>query len=220
MKRRMACLSTGTAVIPLINAILASKAPEVDVVHIVDDSIVRDIASCANTITQGVRQRVLAYVLAARAANAELVLVTCSSISEIVDEVRPFVEIPVLKVDEPMARQAVTMGKCIGVIATLATTLGPTTRLLKRLADEMRKEICIKEVLCPGAFEALVQGDPATHDRIVREAIDQVASTVDVVVLAQASMARVTETLKSPPCPVLTSPESGVLAAIRQLGMI
>lgn len=213
-------MSTGAGVVPAVNRILGAAAPELDVIHIVDDSIVPEIARSENAVTWRIRQRVLAYVLAARTAGAELVLVTCSSISEVVDEVRPFSEIPVLKVDEPMAREAVSIGTRIGVIGTVATTLGPTTRLITRVAGESHRGVHVRAVLCHGAFEALLQGEPATHDRLVQEAIEQVAGTVDVVVLAQVSMARVAETLQSPACPVLTSLESGVLAAVRQLRML
>ena len=55
-------------------------------------------------------------------------------------------------------------------------------------------------------------GDTATHDRIVGEALTNKLRGVDVIVLAQASMARVLEAL--PPgavsASVLASPELGV----------
>jgi len=40
------------------------------------------------------------------------------------------VGIPVVRVDEPMAEKAVQTGTRIGVAATLATTLKPTTELI------------------------------------------------------------------------------------------
>jgi hypothetical protein len=53
-----------------------------------------------------------------------------------------------------------------------------------------------------------MSGDSVTHDRRVREALLQLSQTCDVIVLAQASMARVVETM--PPedrkVPILASP--------------
>ena len=44
--------------------------------------------------------------------------------------------------------------------------------------------------LCDGAFDAVLAGDTATHDRILSEALRNDMTDVDVVILAQASMAR------------------------------
>ncbi|MPM62729.1 hypothetical protein SDC9_109606 [bioreactor metagenome] len=60
------------------------------------------------------------------------------------------------------------------------------------------------------AFHALLAGDMETHDRIVSEGLHSAYKQADVVMLAQASMARVLQQLPSPPVPVMTSPESGI----------
>ena len=49
--------------------------------------------------------------------------------------------------------------------------------------------------LCEGAFDELMSGDAAKHDAMVAAALKQLATEVDVIALAQASMARVVETL-------------------------
>jgi hypothetical protein len=73
----------------------------------------------------------------------------------------------------------------------------------------------ITKVLCEGAFEAVLSGDTATHDRILTESLTRIASAVDVVVLAQASMARVVAQLPENPSrvPILASPELAVKRA-------
>jgi Asp/Glu/hydantoin racemase len=111
-------------------------------------------------------------------------------------------------VDQPMADKAVQLGYRIGVIATLSTTLDPTSDLVKRRASIAGKEIELKAVLCDGAFDALMSGDAATHDIKVGDALKQLMNEVDVIVLAQASMARVVETLTDAEkkVPILASP--------------
>ena len=49
--------------------------------------------------------------------------------------------------------------------------------------------------LVEGAFEALMAGDGATHDAKVAAALKELSTQVDVIVLAQASMARVVDAL-------------------------
>jgi hypothetical protein len=63
-------------------------------------------------------------------------------------------------------------------------------------------------VLCEGAFDALMNGDGATHDAIVSKALKALIPKVDVIVLAQASMGRVVDTLDEAgkTIPILASP--------------
>jgi Asp/Glu/hydantoin racemase len=121
----------------------------------------------------------------------------------------------VLRVDQPMADKAVSLGRRIGVIATLPTTLGPTAELVQARAALQGREVEIVPHLCEGAFAAVSSGDGATHDRIVAAGLRELMGQVDVVVLAQASMARVADSLPAEAqiVPVLSSPRAGVEAA-------
>ena len=74
-------------------------------------------------------------------AGADYILFTCSSIGAAVEASAALTKVPVLRVDQPMADQAVQTGKKIGVIATLPTTLEPTSDLVKRRAAAAGKEI-------------------------------------------------------------------------------
>ena len=60
------------------------------------------------------------------------------------------------------------------------------------------------------AFKALLAGDNKTHDRIVSTGLRAALNAADVVVLAQASMARVINDIPASDVPVLTSPERGI----------
>src|SRR5690606_5902524 len=107
---------------------------------------------------------------------------------------------------------AVQKGKRIGVIATLRTTLEPTANLVQRRAALVGKEIEINARLCEGAFEALMGGDAAKHDELVAKALRQLMQEVDVILLAQASMARVVDTLadEDKGVPILASPPNAI----------
>lgn len=204
---RVCLLHTVTGLPAVFAGLIPAEVGEVDAVNIVDETLLRD------TIEHGMlartRRRVAAYAAFAEESGAQAMLITCSSIGETAEEARAAVGIPVYRVDEPMAAEAVSAGRRIGVLATVSATLQPTGDLLRRQPGEPREII---ESVCAGAAEALRNGDLARHDAIVGAEVRRMAAEVDVLVLAQASMARVVEGL--PPgeitVPVLTSPRSGV----------
>jgi aspartate/glutamate racemase len=158
-------------------------------------------------------------------AGAEAVLVTCSSIGEAVEAAAHDAGIPVLRVDAPMAAEAIQLAQDAGrfparagriiVLATLAATLGPTGRNLERYAAGTGVEVDVRVV--EDAFTARRDGNQAEHDRLVRDAVADAARQADVIVLAQASMAGAIDGIRTP-VPVLTSPKGGVASLVQILG--
>jgi hypothetical protein len=80
--------------------------------------------------------------------------------------------------------------------------------LISRRAAAAGKQIELTSKLCQGAFEALMSGDAATHDAKIAAALKELSQQVDVIVLAQASMAGVVDTLAAADklVPILASP--------------
>jgi hypothetical protein len=144
-------------------------------------------------------------------------LTQCSSVGEVAELAAKLVRVPVVRVDERMARVACETGERLGVVATLETTLGPTCRLLESTARAQGKRVEILRCLVRGAFEALTSGDRARHNRMVQEALRDLSSRVDVVVCAQGSMVAILADLGATPVPVLTSPRLGVEHALEVL---
>jgi Asp/Glu/hydantoin racemase len=185
--------------------------PGADVFHIVDETLL-GVTRKTGSLTPTTRRRVLGYVESAADAGADLVVVTCSSIGPAVDASHDFVDVPVLRIDEPMADEAVQLGSRIGVLATLSTTLQPTADLVARRAQAAGKDVEVVARVCDGAFDALASGDRDRHDELVRAGLRELIADVDVVVLAQASMARIVETLPEAErtVPILSSPRLGM----------
>jgi glutamate racemase len=180
---------------------LASElVPEAEVFHIADETLL-GVTRREGRLTPTTRRRVLGYIESAADAGADLVVVTCSSIGPAVDDRRGFDDVPVLRIDQPMADEAVRLGSRVGVVATLSTTLEPTAALVRARADAAGKDVEVTAHLCEGAFGS------DRHDDLVRAGIEAVAAENDVVVLAQASMARVAV---DSPVPVLSSPRLGM----------
>lgn len=210
-RKRLAVLHTVAGLTATFQQLCTELMPKVEIYHIVDESLLK------NTIREGAPspatyRRLADYLRGAEEAGADAVLVTCSSMGPCVEAARPMIGIPAVRVDEPMAEKAVQTGTRIGVAATLATTLKPTTELIERRASQAGGTHTITSKLCEGAFEAVVSGDASTHDRIVSQSLRELDAKTDVIVLAQASMARVLETMKPGEMhvPVLSSPRLGV----------
>jgi Asp/Glu/hydantoin racemase len=214
----LALLHTVLSLPPVFAALAEELLPETDLFHIVDESLL-NVTRKTGALTAVTRRRVLGYLESAAEAGADLVLVTCSSIGPAVDSARDFVPVPVLRVDEAMADEAVRLGNRVGVIATLTTTLEPTAALVERRARVTGKDFEVVSHVCDGAFDALQAGDRDRHDELVREGVRRLAAEVDVIVLAQASMARVVDSMSDEEraVPILSSPRLGVTRAAELL---
>jgi len=206
-KPRLFLLHTSATLVPMFEQLCKEKLPGAAVFNMVDDSLIKDVIAHQCLRPQTAR-RVTQLVAAAEDAGADQVLVTCSSIGRAVETAASLSRVPVLRVDRPMAEQAVATGRRVGVIATLRTTLEPTADLVQRCAAEADREIELTSKLCDGAFEALMSGDAARHDELVLAALHELQSQVDVIALAQASMARVANLLAEDErrVPILASP--------------
>ena len=210
-RKKLGLVHTSATLVPVFAALCKEKLPDVDVFNIADDSLVRGIRE-AGSLTATIARRVANYLESAELAGADYIMVTCSSIGPAVEAGAKLMGVPVLRVDQPMADRAVAMAKKIGVIATLATTLEPTADLILRRAALAGKKIELTSKLCEGAFEALMAGDGETHDAKVAAALKDLSQQVDVIVLAQASMARVVDSLAAEDkrVPILASPSIAV----------
>ena len=218
MPRQLALIHTVTALVPVFAELTQRLLPGWETFNLVDESLLR------NTIRAGVLEpvtsrRLAGHVWSAVDAGAEAVMVTCSSLGPAVDATVPLCPVRLFRVDEAMADAALATGRRIGVLATLTTTLEPTRDLIARRARQQHKDIALSHAVCAGAFEHLQKGERDRHDEAIVAELGRMAPSVDVVVLAQASMARVVDAL--PPgtvgVPVLSSPRLAVERLSREL---
>jgi Asp/Glu/hydantoin racemase len=222
MPTTIAYLHTSHVLIPLFTDLSKRVLPDTVQFHMVDESLIKNTIRDGE-LTKVTIRRVVNMVQSAREGGADAVVVTCSSIGPAVTIAARMSDFPVVRVDEAMAESAVRLGRRIGVAATLRTTLEPTVELIRGKAAEAGRDVEIVESLCDQAFAAVLAGDTSTHDRLLAESLSDLRSSVDVVVLAQASMARVVATLPANgQVPILASPELAVkrardlLAALHQ----
>ena len=209
MTQKVAFLHTSHVLIPVFGALAKDLLPGCEVFHMTDESLIRNTIA-AQHLTAATTRRVVGMIGLAHEGGAEAVMVTCSSIGAAVPVARTLYEFPIFRIDEAMAEAAVARGRRIGVAATLRTTLEPTITLLEETADDAGKDVEIIPALFEGAFEAVLSGNTDLHDAMVQDGLRTLREKCDIVVLAQASMARVVGRLSESGAPILTSPELAV----------
>jgi Asp/Glu/hydantoin racemase len=219
MLRQLGLIHTSHVLVPIFADLARRHLPGWETFNIVDDSLLRNTIR-AGELEAATLRRLAQYVWSAADAGAEAVLVTCSSMGPAIDAGMALSPVRLFRIDEAMAAAALEIGSRIAVLATLSTTLGPTRDLIERKARGAGLSTVITHSVCTGAFEALQSGDRDRHDAIVLAELRKAAAAADVVVLAQASMARVLDGL--PPdalaAPVLSSPELGMKNLAHVLG--
>jgi aspartate/glutamate racemase len=190
-KRKIAFIHTSPAAIGPLMQFYTEAAPDLEITNLLDDGLLRLLAA---KDYETARSRLSEMIKAARETyGAELAMITCSSVSkEMASELGEDFELPILKIDYPMARRAVRAGQRIGVAATFPPTLEPTGRLLKAAATEAGTPVEIIEEVAPEAYKALLANDTERHDELLLAAIDELEGRdVAAIVLAQVSMARI-----------------------------
>jgi Asp/Glu/hydantoin racemase len=194
---------------PVITDLITELVPGVELMHFVDSDVLATVVR-EQGISASSEARMVHLAQAAEAAGADVIFSACSSLGPTLDAAQRAVGVPVVKIDEAMAVQAATYDR-IGVLATVPTTLGPTSDLITARALDAGRHPQIVQRLCPGAFDVLMGGDREAHDRMVAEQAADLAGEVDVLVLAQASMQRLVGRLETETgLRVLSSPRIGV----------
>ena len=164
------------------------------------------------TVTENVRRKMFNMYMTAVNNGADIIYNICSSVGDVAEAAKAplaYLGVPLVRIDEAMAAEAVKIGAKIGVMATLHSTMNPTKNLIQKKAGEIGKKIEITGIVVESAFSSTGK---STSDQLLEAAIS-LADKVDVIVLAQGSMAPAESDLaKATKKTVLSSPRFGAAA--------
>ena len=195
--KKVVIIHTSFISVDTLNRLFAEIVPEVKVHNIVDDTLLPEIMASGG-VTDKIVKRYCAYAVQAESTGADMIFNQCSSIGPAADVAAKMLGIPLLKVDQAMAEEAVARGPRISVVATIGTTLKPSVALIENVAREKGTEVRVNSVLLPEAYEALfLRKDTQTHNRIIIEKIREIEPESDVIVLAQGSMVTLLDDLQA-----------------------
>ena len=220
--QKLAMIYMGAGIVNTMTSMVKELDKDIEVINLVNDGILPTVGRREDKEMSEVEFQQLMHLLSiAELSGADAVLVTCSSISEFVNHVKPFARIPVFKVDEPMFKEALKRGSKIGVAATVATTLKPSLRQVQALADAKGQKIELESCLVSEAYEAFLRGETDLHNQLLQSAIEKLCDANDVVCLAQASMLSVVKTMDEKyQTKILSSPALGVKNVVNYLQSI
>ena len=210
MSARITLIHAVQVAIPPVLAAFRDGWPEAEVANLLDDGLTGALAR-EGGLTPRLVQRIRDLATYAARGGADGILFTCSAFTPAMDRAKEDVTIPLLKPDEAMFAVALDAGRRIGVVATFPGTIPVAEPQIRAAAAARGVEVEIVTAVAPDAFKAMNAGDTAAHDRLVIEAVVAVAPRVDVICLAQFSMARAQpEARRRVAVPVLTSPTAAV----------
>jgi len=206
---RIALIHAGMVSVKPIESAFQQLWPEAHLMNILDDSLFLDRGEGA--LPEAMTERFIALGRYAAGTSAQGILFTCSAFGPCIEAcAKDLAPIPVLKPNEAMIAEASAMGGRIGLLATFAGTLNT-------MPDEFPVDADVKPILVEGAFDALLAGDTAAHDRLVL-ATAEALKDCNVLALAQFSLSRVAPLLEARlGKPVFSTPSSAVRELRRRL---
>ena len=217
MKVALVYTSTTPELIDMVEQeVRANIGKDAEIISLQDPSILAQVRD-AGYVTPAPAARLIGMYMDAIQQGADAVLNVCSSVGEVADSVQTaaaYIGVPIVRIDEDMCREAVRLGSRIGVLATLPTTLEPTKGTINRVARAMGRHVTLVDGLIDGAFGL----DQAQFRRLLLEAAGKIIDQVDVIVLAQGSMAYVEKDITAAyGKPTLSSPRFGAIALKKAL---
>lgn len=204
--RKVALIHTVQSVLATFGTSVKKAVGEVEITNTLDEYLASDPGKRGEFTIEN-KNRLFSIIKCAEMTEADAIVVTCSTLSPIVEEIRPFIKTPLITIDEAMIKNALELGTRITIMATAESTIGPTRIKLLNEAQKLGKEVELTIIHCPEAYEAMKAGDLETHNELLKEKALEIKQQ-DAVILAQASMAPMQQNIeKICGCTVLSSPQ-------------
>lgn len=215
VSHNIAFVHTGEVHVETFGKLMAEIAPNVNVYHVVDESLLDEARELG--LTADVAQRINNAMRNAASTSARIVVCTCSTIGGIAEEQNGDVDFTAMRIDRAMADEAVTRGPRILVAAAVESTLDPTRELIESSAQKLDASPEIEMLHIQDAWQHFEAGDQAQYVQVIADQLAQSWRGYDIAVLAQASMAEAVDLCEGVEIPVLSSPRIGVQAAVSAL---
>ncbi|MAU59937.1 hypothetical protein [Parvibaculum sp.] len=213
----IAFLHTAALHIETFERLAREMAPGLRLTHVVREDLLAATEK-AGGITTAISLKTQEALLALAEGGARVVVCTCSTLGAEAEQAAGEAEIPVMRIDRPMADRAVREGTRIGICAALAPTLAPTHALIESSAARAGRDVEIREFLFDDVWPAFRQGRLGDYHEGIAARLGEAAREVDLLVLAQASMAPAARLAGALAAPVLSSPRIGFMEAARIAG--
>lgn len=209
----IAFLHTSPVHVATFEALLREACPGLTARHVVREDLLAEAQRVGlhdPALQAGLRQ-----ALDAAAAQAAVVVCTCSTLGALAESNATGRGVPVMRVDRAMADTAVRRGAPVLMVAAVKSTLQPTEALLRSSAERLGLPLVSRALWVEAAWPLFEAG---RHGDYLATLVDAVLAEVragETVLLAQASMAGAEPLLARHGLTVLSSPRLGVEHAVQ-----
>ncbi|HEX7776490.1 MAG TPA: aspartate/glutamate racemase family protein [Parvibaculum sp.] len=210
----IAFLHTASIHVETFNALGREIAPELKLAHAVREDLL-SAAEKAGFVTPALDMKTQEALFALAEGGARVVVCTCSTLGASAEALSEEMDIPVLRIDRAMADLAVETGRVIGVAACIPATVPNTQTLIRSSAARAGREVEVRSFVFDDVWTAFREGRLTDYYEGIAARLEAAAQGVDVLVLAQASMAPAAALCGALSAPILSSPRIGFEAAAR-----
>lgn len=158
MKKLTIIHTTVATVLSMPSMIQKMYPDQFEIVNVLDDSMLNEIKAKGD-LTKEVTERFVQYAVIAKNNGSDAILLACSSIGRAGDIARNILDIPLFKIDEPMAEEAVKSAEKILILGTVKSTLRPTTELIE---SKKKTGQIIESMWIPNVFESVYRKQSRT----------------------------------------------------------
>lgn len=192
-----------------IDSLIEEIAPQIKYENIIFPDLLDKAIETG--ITDELKQEIYNIISAIPKDPQTLILCSCSTYGKCFEKISSELGRSAIRIDRPMAEQAIKAGRNLGVAVALHSTIEPTKKLLEEIAKYQKVNISIREIICDKAWEYKLKGDDRVYFIEISKAVENSAEGLDAIILAQGSMAPASKILESKlSIPIFTSPEIAI----------
>ncbi|MFK7800085.1 MAG: arylsulfatase [Anaerolineae bacterium] len=206
-------LHTSPVHIETFDRLFSDSQDSYELVHLVDEPLLAKAMEVG--ITADIETQVQAHIEQLASAGCDQVVCSCSTIGNVAESVM-LENVPVLRIDRPMAAAAIKGSQIVLIVAAIQSTLAPTRELLLDESKKQSRPIQIQELVLADSWAEFLSGNLEDYYQAIAVGVtDYLASSErdntqlqpEVIVIAQASMAPAINLLQDITIPILASPE-------------
>ena len=208
-KPRIYLVHAAAVSIPPVVASFHTNWPEAQVVNLLEDALMTDLAADGK-LTDAMTARFVHIGEYCVKADADAILFCCSAFGPAIEECRRQVAIPVLKPNEAMYEELVAKNGTVSLLATFQPSIPSMLTEIAAAAKAAGTTVEVRPQLVEGALDALMNNRHDEHNRLIAAAA---AAQQDgaMIALAQFSMAPAKVVAAGmTKTPILTTPDSAV----------
>ena len=217
---QVAFLHTSPLHIATFDRLRDEMAPDLKISHAVREDLLC-AAEKAGGVGPGLALKAREALAGLAGPGVKVVVCTCSTLGPISEDGEGLAGfgagegVVFMRIDRAMADEAVARGRRVGVCACLPAALDPAEALVRSSAVRLGRAVEVRRYLFDEVWPLFRQGRLEDYTQGIADRLMSAMADVDVLVLAQASMAPAVGRCGKGEIPILSSPESGFRAILR-----